>query len=404
MSAVPKLRFPEFDGEWSLQSLGAVSEKPFYGMNSEATSYDGYNKYIRITDIDDTTRKFGASAITSPAGGPDKRYKLGEGDIVFARTGASVGKSYLYNKDDGDLFFAGFLIKFHIQKAYPKFVFFYTLTSQYGRWVIVNSARSGQPGINAEEYKSLEIPSPSPPEQQKIASFLSSVDKKIDLMRQKKDALELYKKGLMQKIFSQEIRFKQDDGSDFPDWEEMALSEIAKRSTEKNKDLELTLVLTNSAVQGVVVQTEYFDKSIANEASISGYYKVRKSDFVYNPRISSAAPVGPISQNMKDDGVMSPLYTVFRAGEPYQRFLNVYFKSSVWFDYMRSIANQGARHDRMNITTSDFMALPIDLPCAREREKIASFLSSIDVKIQHTSSQIQQMETVKKGLLQQMFV
>ncbi|MCL7405300.1 restriction endonuclease subunit S [Paradonghicola geojensis] len=199
------------------------------------------------------------------------------------------------------------------------------------------------------------------------------------------------------------LRFKDDDGSDFPDWEEVALSEIAERSTEKNKDLELTLVLTNSAVQGVVVQTEYFDKSIANEANISGYYKVRKSDFVYNPRISSLAPVGPISQNMKGDGIMSPLYTVFRVGEPYQRFLNVYFKSSVWFDYMRSIANQGARHDRMNITTSDFMALPIDLPCSREREKIALFLSSVDKKIDLLRQKKNALELYKKGLMQKIF-
>lgn len=101
---------------------------------------------------------------------------------------------------------------------------------------------------------------------------------------------------------------------------------------------------------------------------------------------------------------MSPLYTIFRVEVQYQGFLSVYFKSSVWYDYMRSVANQGARHDRMNITTSDFMALPIDLPCAEEQKKIADFLSAIDAKIQNTSSQIEQMETFKKGLLQQMFV
>lgn len=116
-----------------------------YGMNSAAVGFDGIHKYIRITDIDENARMFRPNPLTSPNGIIDIRYKLSEGDIVFARTGASVGKSYIYNRNDGELYFAGFLIKFSVISGDPYFIFCQTLQESYNKWVQVMSTRSGQP-------------------------------------------------------------------------------------------------------------------------------------------------------------------------------------------------------------------------------------------------------------------
>lgn len=199
----PKLRFQEFEGsgEWEEMRLGDVCENVMYGMNAAAAKYDGKNKYIRITDIDEETRLFSPNPLTSPEGNLEEKYLLNIDDLVFARTGASAGKSYLHRKEDGKIYFAGFLIRFTIKNAVPFFVYLQTLTEQYQNWVSAISIRSGQPGINAEEYKTYSIFLPSVEEQQKIASCLSSIDELINAQSKKLEALKLHKKGLLQGLF-----------------------------------------------------------------------------------------------------------------------------------------------------------------------------------------------------------
>ncbi|MDW1606827.1 MULTISPECIES: restriction endonuclease subunit S [unclassified Vibrio] len=200
----PTLRFKADDGsefpDWEETKLGDVTEPPSYGLNSAATKYDGLNKYIRITDIDEADRSFSPSPLTSPEE-IDDAYLLEEGDIVFARTGASVGKSYLYNKDDGRLMFAGFLIKFSVSKANPKFISYQMTTSQYDNWVKVMSVRSGQPGINAQEYSTYPLNVPCTEEQEQIANFLSALDHKIYLVSSELEKAKEWKKGLLQQMF-----------------------------------------------------------------------------------------------------------------------------------------------------------------------------------------------------------
>jgi len=208
----------------------------------------------------------------------------------------------------------------------------------------------------------------------------------------------------MQKVFSQELRFKQDNGADFPDWEEKPLGELAERRTEKNANSTVKRVLTNSATKGVLDQKEYFDKDIANANNLMGYYVVDKGDYVYNPRISVHAPVGPINKNKVGKGVMSPLYSVFRFNDENNEFYEQLFRTTSWHKHMKSVANYGARFDRMNITTADFMAMPLLYPCEEEQQKIANFLSTLDKKLEAVQSQIDQTGIFKKGLLQKMFV
>src|SRR5690606_21456439 len=230
------------------------------------------------------------------------------------------------------------------------------------------------------------------------------IDRRIQSLEKKKTLLEAYKKGVMQKIFSQRIRFKDENGDVFPKWEYKKLKEVLKRITLKNVDEKVKFVLTNSATQGIVSQNEYFDKDIANQNNLQGYYVVEVDDFIYNPRISQTAPVGPLKRNKLAKGVMSPLYTILRPKRGNLGFLEFYFETSLWHKYMKSIANYGARHDRMNITIFDFENLPIPFPSLEEQTKIANFLTAIDKKIELVDKQIEKTKTYKKGLLQQMFV
>ena len=152
----PKLRFSEFENEWEEKTLGECAVNSLdYGMNAAATDYDGENKYIRITDIDEKTSKYISDNPVSPAGTLSDKYIVEENDILFARTGASTGKTYLYKKEDGRLYFAGFLIRAKIENKYNSaFIFAQTQTTQYDKWVKLMSMRSGQPGINSQEYAS----------------------------------------------------------------------------------------------------------------------------------------------------------------------------------------------------------------------------------------------------------
>ena len=199
-----QLRFKSDDGKdfpaWEEKKLGEISSSPKYGLNASGIDYDGEHKYLRITDIDEVTHTFSPEEITTPSEFSDD-YLLEENDIVFARTGASTGKTYLYNPNDGDLYFAGFLIKFHIKDANARFVFYQTCTHEYEKWVHIMSTRSGQPGINSEEYSTLKIKLPCIEEQQKIADCLSSLDSLIQNQQNIVTTWQQRKKALLQQMF-----------------------------------------------------------------------------------------------------------------------------------------------------------------------------------------------------------
>ena len=184
MSNSPAIRFKGFTDPWEQRKLGDIAASFEYGLNAAACEYDGVNKYLRITDIDDDTHEFRVDDLTSPQAdlAASSGYLLSEGDLLFARTGASVGKTYLYRPFDGRVFFAGFLIRAKIgDSADPEFVFQSTLTDHYRKYIAVTSQRSGQPGVNAQEYSDFEVFLPSPPEQKQIGSLLHGIDNLITL-------------------------------------------------------------------------------------------------------------------------------------------------------------------------------------------------------------------------------
>lgn len=199
-----QIRFKSDDGsefpEWVEKKLGEICEPPKYGLNASGIDYDGEHKYLRITDIDEITHTFTPEDLTSTSEYSDE-YLLKENDIVFTRTGASTGKTYLYDSKDGDLYYAGFLIKFQVKGENAKFIFYQTCTHEYEKWVHIMSTRSGQPGINSEEYSSMKIKLPCKEEQQKIADCLSSLDNLIQNQQKIVTNWQQRKKGLLQQMF-----------------------------------------------------------------------------------------------------------------------------------------------------------------------------------------------------------
>ena len=200
----PEIRLEGFDGEWKEKKLKDISDSIEYGLNASAKEFDGENKYLRITDIDDKSRKFIKKSMTSPdidVANLDN-YLLEPNDVLFARTGASVGKSYIYKESDGKVYFAGFLIRIRISKEYDaNFVFQNTLTRKYKNFIEVTSQRSGQPGVNGKEYGDFKIFFPSLEEQQAIGAFFSNLDDLLSNYQDKITQLETLKKKLLQDMF-----------------------------------------------------------------------------------------------------------------------------------------------------------------------------------------------------------
>lgn len=187
-------------------------------------------------------------------------------------------------------------------------------------------------------------------------------------------------------------------------WEQRKLGDFSTKVTSKNIDGVHTNTLTNSAEYGIIDQNDYFDKSISNPDNIKGYYIVHLDDFVYNPRISNLAPCGPIKRNKQyKTGIMSPLYTVFKVRDIDKSFLEVYFETDNWHPFMRFHGDTGARSDRFAIKDKSFFEMPIMLPSGLEQTKISNLFYIIDKAITLHQRKLDDLKSLKSGLLQKMF-
>ena len=208
-SDIPQMREPGYVEPWRQHKLSELSDSFEYGLNAAAKEFDGENKYIRITDIADASHGFNVEDVTSPDTdiANAENYKLTEGDILFARTGASVGKTYIYKETDGLVYYAGFLIRAKIKKEYnPEFVFQNTLTADYEKYIAVTSQRSGQPGVNAQEYSEYKIMVPDKAEQDKISAYLGNLDHLITLHQQKIYKYAQIKNAMMSELITGKMK------------------------------------------------------------------------------------------------------------------------------------------------------------------------------------------------------
>ena len=360
-----------------------------YGMNAAAKEFDGENKYIRITDIDDDSQQYLTDDIVSPDGTLEGKYLVRENDILFARTGASVGKSYLYNKKDGKLYFAGFLIRAHVKSENnAAFIFYQTQLKRYQKWVAIMSTRSGQPGINAQEYESYSVYLPNIAEQRKITNFITLLDTRILAQNKILQHLESLIKGLNEKVLWQ---YKS----------KVALHEILKERNERTTINNQHPVISSTA-KGLFLQSEYFDKEVASADNV-GYKVLRKGNIVLSPQ---NLWLGNINYNDKYEiGIVSPSYKTFTISEEFNPFyvaclLRTY---RALYEYA-CVSEQGASVVRRNLDMEAFMEISFPMPSIDEQNRIAEGLQTIYKKLQVEKALLDKYRVQKQYLLQQMFI
>lgn len=401
---IPKLRFPEFknDGGWEFRRLGDIADSFSGGTPtaSKADYYGGDIPFIRSGEVNSPK----TSLFLTQAGLDCSAAKMvDKGTILYALYGATSGEVGLARVRGA--------INQAVLAIVPKegienlFLFQYL---RYAKSSIINRfIQGGQGNLSAAIISNLLIPLPSLAEQRKIAEFLTSLDDLLAGAKAKREQLIVHKKGLMQRLFPAPGKtvpvFRLPEFKSDGEWRVLRLEEVANKRTQRNTELLKLPVLTNSAKEGVVNQFEYFDREIVSNDNLSNYFIVEQNDFVYNPRISSVAPVGPISRNRIGLGIVSPLYSVFGFSKGCIDFFEQYFQSNNWHKYLKEKANYGARYDRINISNQDFWALPIPFPSINEQQRIASLLVTVDEMIIGRSFQVKTLEEYKKGLMQQLF-
>ncbi|EPW0973507.1 restriction endonuclease subunit S [Listeria monocytogenes] len=399
--SVPVIRFKGFSEAWEQRKLGEIANSFEYGLNASSKTYDGENKYIRITDIDESSHVFNQDNLTSPNISLDKlnHYLLEEGDILLARTGASTGKSYFYSKMDGKVFFAGFLIRAKIKQEYNvSFIFQNTLTERYNNFIQVTSQRSGQPGINAQEYARFALYIPELKEQQKIGVFFKQLDNAIALHQRKLDALKLMKKGFLQQMFPKieadipEIRFADFDGK----WEQRKLGEIFNERSERSADGELISVTINSGV----IKASKLEKKDNSSFDKSNYKVVKKGDIAYNSMRMWQGASGYSSY----DGILSPAYTVIYPRKDIDTIFIAYMFKKIDMIQTFQRNSQGLTSDTWNLKFPSLSTIKIKIPANDEQIKITNLFQKLEYTSILHQNQIEMLKKVKKAYLQTMFI
>ena len=373
---VPNLRFPEFTGEWMKCKFGEIATGFDYGMNAAAKPYDGQNKYIRITDIDEASSTYNNSSIVSPDGILSENYVVNEGDILLARTGASTGKSYLYRKSDGKLYYAGFLIRANVAEHNPYFVFSQLHTHRYWRWVSIMSARSGQPGINSLEYASFPIFTTTLKEENKISSLLSLIDERIATQNKIIEDLKKLKSAIRKKMFSllKDEYTESFEINQLLDYEQPTAYIVA--NDEYSTDTSLTPVLT------------------ANKGFILGYTDEKFGIYQKGECI------------IFDDFTMDAKYVSFPFKVKSSAIKILTAKPNVnlrfMFEYLSYWELKSEGHKRHYI--SEIASLVIELPSKERQSIIASLMTSLNSKLDIEAKTKIRYEEQKRYLLSQMFI
>ena len=407
---VPSLRFRDFEREWIQSTLG--NELNYTkGVAFKSNDYtDNGVRIVRVSDLLSSSIKTNNEKVFISKDDEYKylKYKIQKGNIIITTVGShpdliesAVGRGiYILHNDEG-LLNQNMLKLENNNTVNNKFIHSIINSPRYIHYIkAIKRGNANQANITVKELLQYTISLPPLPEQQKIAAFLSAVDKKLQQLTKKKGLLEEYKKGVMQKIFSQALRFKDDNGNNFPDWEEKKLGEELEHKSIRNKSNQVDLVLSVSNKKGFISQQEQFDGHQVASKDVTNYKVVNKGEYAYNP---SRINVGSIARlDDFEKGIVSPMYVIFRLKNNLNPIFFDALYSSHRFKYLIKIGSSGSVRDSLNF--DELEKFDIKLPCIEEQQKIANFLSSLDSKIALVSTQIENTKAFKKGLLQQMFV
>ena len=394
-----KTKFGWIPEDWGLVPLGKLCKrKGKYGIGASAVEYNPeLPTYLRITDIDNNG-KFSPKKKASLLESDWKEYLLKEGDIVFVRTGSTTGKSYLYKSKDGELVFAGFLIRFtpDEKKLLPSYLSSISKSSYYEKWISIMSVRSGQPGINSSEFELLPILLPSVSEQQKIASILSDWDTAIENVQKLVEKLQLRKKGLMQQLLTGRKRMP-----GFSDkWEERELGDFLESTLRpKDKPNEPFLALgLRSHGKGIFQKPDFNPNSLA----MTTLYEVKENDLLINITFAWEHAIA-IANNEDEGGLVShrfPTFT-FKKGTSDPTFFRYYILQPR-FKYMLGVISPGGAGRNRVMSKKDFIKLKVNVPSYEEQKAISNVLNKADQEIEKQEKYLEQLQAQKKGLMQQL--
>ena len=395
----PKLRFPGFDEPWKETTLSALFSK------STQKNADGH-----ITNVICNSAKLGLipqreyfDKDIANSDNTSGYYIIRQNDFVYnprKSSDAPYGpiSSYKYAEDG---IVSPLYLCFHAKDAInPLYYEWYFRSSAWHRYIYMSGdsgARHDRVSIKDDTFFAMPINLPSEQEQNKIASFLQSLDARIAAQEKLVASLKKYKRGVMQSIFRH---------SSHEDWAIVRLGEIFKKVSRRNSNGDIKNVITNSAEYGLIPQRDFFDKDIAVDGNTSNYYVIEEGDFVYNPRKSNTAPCGPFNRyNLKEKGIISPLYTCLVLQEDINpAYLAWYFKSDAWYRYIYDNGSQGVRHDRVSMTDDLLMGIPVYLPASGKQSQIAEILNAIENRLSAAQDEYNMLIKLRDGFTQQLFI
>jgi type I restriction enzyme S subunit len=406
---IPTLRFPEFKQTWEKKKLGDLLEFK-NGINAGKEQYGRGVKFINVLDILNNEFITHDKIIGSVDVDEDtaKKYTVSYGDILFQRsseTREEVGSASVYLDKEKSSTFGGFVIRGKKIGEYdPAFLNMLLKTDLARDEITSKSGGSTRYNVGQETLSSVNLLFPNLIEQKKISTFINLFDEKLETLKRRKSLLELYKKGVMLKIFSQEIRFKNGHGKTYPLWEQKKLGTIFY--AEKGSNLSKDKVVKNGSHECILYGELYtkYKEVIFNIESRTNEYEgllSKKGDLLIpSSTTTSGVDLANVTALNKEGVLLGGDITVLRSSMNISNVFYAYYLSNY---KKQEIANLAQGSTIVHLYYSHLKSMDIDLPCFDEQIKIASFLSSIDEKLNCYIIEIDELKLFRRGLLQKMF-
>ncbi|MEN0486728.1 restriction endonuclease subunit S [Staphylococcus aureus] len=402
---VPELRFPGFEGEWEEKKVGELLEfknglnkgKEYFGSGSSIVNFkDVFNN--RSLNTNNLTGKVNVNSKEL------KNYSVEKGDVFFTRTSEVIGEigypSVILN-DPENTVFSGFVLRGRpksgidlINNNFKRYVFF---TNSFRKEMITKSSMTTRALTSGSAINKMKVIYPvSAKEQRKIGDFFSKLDRQIELEEQKLELLQQQKKDYMQKIFSQELRFKDENSEDYPHWENSKIEKYLKERNERSDKGQMLSVTINSGI----IKFSELDRKDNSSKDKSNYKVVRKNDIAYNSMRMWQGASGRSNYN----GIVSPAYTVlYPTQNTSSLFIGYKFKTHRMIHKFK-INSQGLTSDTWNLKYKQLKNINIDIPVLEEQEKIGDFFKKMDILISKQKIKIEILEKEKQSFLQKMFL
>lgn len=401
----PQLRFPDFDNSWVKEKLRdncdlSSGQTP---LRSNAAFFKKGNiPWVKTTDLNNSILVETEEKITDFALENTSLRLNPVGTVFVAMYGGfnQIGRTglLLIPATSNQALTA---VNPNREIIEPRYLLAW-LNAKINLWRRIAASSRKDPNITGRDVAGFPIAYPSLPEQQKIADFLTTIDTRLRQLREKAEHLRTYKKGVMQQLFSQQIRFKAEDGGDFVDWEKVKLGDLTYKVGKKNKDNIQYPIYSINNKEGFRPQGDQFDNLDSNERGydISMYKIVKANTFAYNPARINVGSIG--YSNHLNNVIISSLYVCFKTNNQLDdHYLLAYLDS---YAFNKAVLRNAEGGVRSYLFYENFSIIKIPLPSLPEQQKIADFLTALDGRIQAVETQIEQTEVFKRGLLQQMFV